>query len=195
MSCGLHQFFGLIFPRTCRNKRLAVLVLALTCLEVLCPPAGAQPPGRRVISGASRLALSRTGIHTHADFILFDTGELDLAALQKDPARYPALKVTAHCRLSTDHAALPPELAAPGDPPLPNPYGPIDGGTGKPGWGIVPFNKNGRHQAKVLVPTRFANWLALQPPARRKVYLDPRRYWLEVRWGVPSTLYPAGTSP
>ena len=82
---------------------------------------------------------------------------------------------------------MPPGLAMPGDPPLENPYGPIEGRRGGAGWGVVPRHQAGRggaviNEAKVVVPTRFANWVALQPSARRKAYLDPRRYWLEVRW-------------
>lgn len=159
------------------------------CLLVLVPGwAGAQAPGRLVIPRAARVDIGHTGIHTHANFILFDTGARDLLAMQADPVHFPRLTLRAHSRLPTDHAALPPDLAMPGDPPLDNPYGPMDGGRGKPGWGVVPLHQAGRsgsviNAAKVVVPTRFANWVALQPPARRKSYLDPRRYWLEARWG------------
>ena len=123
------------------------------------------------------------GIHTHANFISFDTGTRDLAAMQADPVHFPHLRLRAHSRLPTDHAALPPDLAMPGDPPLPNPYGPIDGGAKGPGWAVLASRQGGHNAARVSVPTRFANWVALQPPARRKDYSDPRRYWLEARWG------------
>ena len=39
---------------------------------------------------------------------------------------------------------------------------------------------------KVLVPTRFANWLAEQPPARRKLYAQPGRYTLTIIWNNPT---------
>ena len=179
------------------RKRFSALLLAFLPL-----PAWAQAPGALTFPRAVQVQMGRTGIHTHADFILFDTGHTDLAAWQKDAGRYPGLKIVARCRLGTDHAALPPELAAPGDPPLPNPYGPIDGGGGRPGWGILPETSAGRHHVRVLVPTRFANWLAGQTPARRRAYLDPRSYRLEVRWNAPIHLpinLPidgrAGTSP
>ncbi|MDQ2798579.1 MAG: hypothetical protein M3Y13_02925 [Armatimonadota bacterium] len=153
-------------------------------------PTGAQTPasGHFVIPRAVRLDLRHTGIHTHANFVMFNTGSHDLAAMQRDPARYPHLTIRAETRLDTDHAALPPDLTMPGDPPLDNPYGPIGGGHGKPGWSVMPLAKNGRHLVKVSVPTRFANWLALQPAARRKRYLDPRQYQLEVRWGGYNSL-------
>ena len=89
------------------------------------------------------------GIHTHANFILFDTGAHNLAAMQADPADYPRLTFKAHSRLPTDRAALPPGLAMPGDPPLDNPYGPMDGGAKGPGWGVVVLHQGGRNTAKV----------------------------------------------
>ncbi len=148
-------------------------------------PAFAQTPHHILIPRASRIDLSHTGIHTHANFLLFETGSLDAAALQRDTAGHAPLTIIGHSRLSTDHAALPPEYQAlaEGDAPLVNPYGPIDGQkTGKPGWAAFPFTKGGRHWVKVVVPTRFANWVALQPKARQRRYLDERNYSLEIRW-------------
>ena len=181
----MRQRFVLLFPGEYLGKRLSALLLLGLML-----PTGAQPApsGHFVIPSASRLDLSHTGIHTHANFVLFDTGKRDLAAMQRDPAQYPHLIIRADTRLDTDHAALPPDLMMQGDPPLDNPYGPIGGGHGKPGWSVTPLAKNGRHLMKVSVPTRFANWLALQTPARRKRYLAPRQYRLEVRWGGYNSL-------
>lgn len=172
---------------------------ALTCVVAaltgfVLPPAAAQTPPKIVIFHAARVVLSFTGVHTHADYILFDTGALDLPALQRDPAHYPGLTFTAHSSLPTDHAALPPDLAAfssPGDPPLENPYGGIDGGPGKSGWSLLPGHQNGKNVVKVLVPTRFANWLATQTPARRRQYAQPKRYTLVITWQNP----PSKSSP
>ena len=175
----MRQRFVLLFPGARLGKRLPALLLLLGLLPVA---AQTSAPDHFVIPRASRLDLSHTGIHTHANFILFDTGALDLAALQREPARYPHLTIRAETRLDTDHAALPPELTMPGDPPLDNPYGPMGGGRGKPAWGVTLLAQNGRHLVKVSVPTRFANWLALQTPAKRTRYLDPRQYRLEVLW-------------
>ncbi len=186
----MHQRSVFLFPGGARRKRPALGLCLLLVVLLAWVPAGAQAPGRLVIPRAARVEIGHTGIHTHANFILFDTGARDLAAMQADPVHFPRLTLRAHSRLPTDRAALPPDLAMPGDPPLDNPYGPIEGGRGKPGWGISPAQDGGRHGAKVTVPTRFANWIALQPPARRKSYSDPRRYWLEVRWGDP-----VGTTP
>lgn len=184
----MHEMSPLFFPGGTRRKRLALGLLSL----LLCAarPTHAQASGRLVVPRASRVDIGHTGIHTHANFIQFDTGARDLAAMQADPVHFPHLTLRAHSRLPTDRAALPPGLAMPGDPPLPNPYGPMDGGAKGPGWGVSPTRLAGRggavtNGARVVVPSRFANWVALQSPARRKAYLDPRRYWLEVRWGEP----------
>ena len=173
------------FPGAAGRKRRA---LGLCLLFLASGGASAQAPGRLVVPRAARVDLGHTGIHTHANFIVFDTGTRDLLAMQADPVHFPRLTLRAHSRLPTDRAALPPDFAMPGDPPLPNPYGPMDGGGGRPGWSVIPLHRSGRsgatvNAAKVVVPTRFANWVALQPPARRKAYLDPRRYWLEAHWG------------
>ena len=178
----MHQLSVLFFPGGGRRKRRALVL----CFLLFGAGAAAQAPGRLVIPRAARVDIGHTGIHTHANFIFFDTGAHDLLAMQADPVHFPHLTLRAHSRLPTDHAALPPDLAMPGDPPLPNPFGPIEGGGGKPGWSVFPQHEGKRSRAKVTVPTRFANWVALQPPARRKAYLDPRRYWLEVRWGEPA---------
>jgi len=170
----------LFFPGGARRKRRP---LGLCLLLLVGAGVGAQAPGRLVIPRAARVDIGHTGIHTHANFIFFDTGAHNLAAMRTDPIHFPRLTLRAHSRLPTDHAALPPDLAMPDDPPLPNPFGPMDGGGGKPGWDVSPVHEGDHKGAKVTVPTRFANWVALQPPARRKSYLDPRRYWLEVRWG------------
>jgi len=169
-----------LFPGRVRRKRRA---LGLCLLLLVWGPVGAQTPGRIVVPRAARVDIGHMGIHTHANFIFFDLGARDLLAMQSDPIHFPRLTLRAHSRLPTDHAALPPDMTMPGDPPLPNPFGPMDGGRGKPGWGVTALHDGGRNEAKVTIPTRFANWVALQPPARRKAYLDPRRYWLEVRWG------------
>lgn len=149
-------------------------------------PAPAQAPHKITIPRASEMALGHLGVHTHANFLLFDTGDLDVSAMRRDPARFPRLTLRAHCSLPTDRAALPPDLAAfssPGDPPLPNPYGPIDGGRGKPGWSLLPLHRNGKNFVQVLVPTRFADWLAGQPPAHRRLYSQPQRFTLQISWG------------
>lgn len=105
--------------------------------------------------------------------------------MSRDKAHFPGLRVVGHSRLETNHAALPPDWQTPGEdmPPLDNPYGPIDGRQpGKPGWAVLAWTQNGRHGVKILAPTRFANWVALQPKARRRKYLDGRSYSLEIRW-------------
>ena len=167
------------------GKRCAGAVLALLCLAPALP-VSAQAIKKIVIPRASRIVFSHTGVHTHANYLLFDTGTLDLLKMQRDPAHYPQLTFRAHSSLPTDHAALPPDLAAlgsPSDPPIPNPYGPIDGAPGKSGWTALPGHQNGKNTVKVLVPTRFVNWLAQQSPARRKQYAQPKRYTLTIRWG------------
>ena len=182
-------------PITPRDKRRAAIFAAAFICFVL-PPAAAQTPHKTVISHASRVVFSVTGVHTHADYLLFDTGALDLLACQRDPVHYRDLAFKAHSSLPTDRAALPPDLAAfssPSDPPLENPYGSIDGGPGKPGWTLLPGHQNGKNIVKVLVPTRFANWLAAQPPARRRQYAQPKRYTLVITWGSPPA--PTPTKP
>ena len=155
----------LLFPGAARRKRLAL------CLLLLAPGwAHAQTPGRLVIPRAARVDIGHTGIHTHANSIVFDTGTRDLAAMQADPVHFPHLTLRAHSRLPTDHAALPPDMAMPGDPPLDNPYGPMDGGATRPGWGVSPLHQEGRNgtvtnAARVVVPTRFAQ-LGGAPAAR-----------------------------
>ena len=167
-----------------RGKLGFYYFLPLLCLITICP-APAQTPQKIVIPRAFQISFSHLGIHTHANFLLFDTGSLDVAGMRRDPAQFPRLTLRAECSLPTDRAALPPDLAAfssPTDPPLPNPYGPIDGGHGKPGWTGLPLHQNGSNFVKVLVPTRFADWLAGQPPARRRAYLQPQRYRLTITW-------------
>lgn len=167
------------------GKRFFCSLSVLLWLGAACP-APAQTPHKIVVSRASQIVFSRLGIHTHANFLLFDTGSADIAAMQQNPAHFRHLTLRASSSLPTDRAALPPDLAAfssPGDPPLPNPYGPIDGGPGKPGWTGLPLHQNGKNRVKILVPTRFADWLAGQPPARRRVYLQPQRYRLTITWG------------
>lgn len=165
------------------GKRPYRFVLLL-CLGIACPLA-AQTPYRVTVSRAAGVSLNHLGVHTHANYLLFSTGSLDVLTMSRDPVHFPGLKLRAFCSLPTDHAALPPDLAAfssPSDPPLPNPYGSISGGAGKPGWMPLPIHQNGRNCVKVLVPTRFANWLALQPPAKRRAYFQPQRYSLQVTW-------------
>ena len=167
------------------KRRAAAFLPAGFASLLLLLPAAAQTASQITIARASRIVFTHTGVHTHANYLLFDTGALNLLTMQRDPARYPHLAFRAHCSLPTDRAALPPDLAAfrsPGDPPLENPYGPVDGG-GKPGWTELPLHQNGRNWVKVLAPTRFANWLAQQSPARRKQYLMPKRYTLKITWG------------
>jgi hypothetical protein len=166
------------------KRRVLRLFLAIAVFGLVFP-ATAQTVNTVRIPRAAKIVFSHTGIHTHANYLLFDTGPLDLLTMQRDPARFPHLTLHAHSSLPTDRAALPPDLAgfsSPGDPPLENPYGPIDGGHGKPGWTLLPLHQNGKNWVKALAPTRFANWLALQPPARRKQYLLPRHYTLEITW-------------
>lgn len=186
----MREISALFFPGEARRKRrvLSPCLFVLSLFVLAAGGAGAQTPGRLVVPRAARVDIGHTGIHTHANFIFFETGARDLLAMQADPVHFPRLTLRAHSRLPTDHAALPPDMTMPGDPSLPNPFGPMDGGPKGPGWGVSPVHQAGRNGAvingaKVTVPTRFANWVALQPSARRKAYVDPRRYWLEVRWG------------
>ncbi len=160
------------------------LFSALLWLGAACP-APAQTPHKIIILHASQIAFSHLGIHTHANFLLFDTGSSDIAAMQHDPVHFPRLTLRACSSLPTDRAALPPDLVAfssPTDPPLPNPYGPINGGSGKPGWTLLPLHKDGKNFVKVLVPSRFADWLAGQPPARRRLYSQRQRFTLQISW-------------
>ena len=168
----------------CFDKRrifvFLCLWLAASCL------AGAQTLHKVVISHASAIALGSVGVHTHANSLLFDTGSLDVLKMSQDPVHFPRLKLRAFSSLPTNRAALPPDLAAfssPSDPPLPNPYGAISGGAGKPGWTVLPVHQNGKNGVRVLVPSRFANWLALQAPARRRLYGQPARFTLQITWG------------
>ena len=174
-----------LYSRVNRPSKPGLWFLPLLCLLAACP-AAAQTPQKLVIPRASQVVIGHLGIHTHANYLLFDTGALDIARMRRDPARFPHLTLRASCSLPTDRAALPPDLAAfssPGDPPLPNPYGPIEGGRGKPGWTLLPLRQGGKNFVKVLVPTRFADWLAAQPPARRRAYLQPSRFTLQITWG------------
>jgi hypothetical protein len=180
-----------LYSRAARPGKRRTCVFLFSCLlfSLACLarpfPASAQTVNKIVIPRAAQIVFSHTGIHTHANYLLFNTGTVDIQALQRDPVRYSHLTFKAHSSLPTDHASLPPDLAAfssPGDPPLENPYGPIDGGSGKPGWTLLPGHQNGKNIVKVLVPTRFANWLALQPPARRRLYEQPKHYTLVVMW-------------
>ena len=102
------SFYSRVFPP---GKRPAAFFVAAVACFVL-PPAAAQTLHKTVISHASRVVFSATGVHTHADYLLFDTGALDLPALQRDPAHYPGLSFKAHSSLPTNRAALPPDLAA-----------------------------------------------------------------------------------
>lgn len=167
------------------SKPAFCFFLPLLCLSANAPLA-AQTPHIVVIPRASQAVFSHLGVHTHANYLLFDTSALDIAQMRRDPAHFPHLTLHAYSSLPTDRAALPPDLAAfssPGDPPLPNPYGPIDGGNGKPGWTLLPTYKDGKNFVKVLVPTRFADWLAAQPLARRRLYLQPACFTLRITWG------------
>lgn len=184
--------FSLLFPGGRGSKlpaRAAVAWLLLGAGGALAAPAAAgRGPHRVVIPAATRLEIGHTGIHTHANFLLFATGHWDVGAMRRDPAHFPHLSVRGRSDLPTDHAALPPELTQTGDPPLPNPYGPIEGdGAVRHGWDVITGKVNtgtvsGENGARVLVPTRFANWLALQPAARRHRYADRRHWRLEIRW-------------
>lgn len=147
------------------------------------PPAGPWSPHHVLISTAARVDLSHLGIHTHADFVRFDAGTLDVAAMQADKTavQYRNLSLVAHCRLPTDRAALPPGLDSlqKSYGPIPT-YGPIDG---KPGWSVGSvFVRNGQTWVQFSAPSRFANWVAAQKPALRRRYKDPHSYSLEIRW-------------
>ena len=157
-------------------------------------PAAAQqdaPPvpwvaHRVLVPAAAQVDLSHLGAHTHANVIRFDTGNLDVGGLRsgRPSARLRSVRVVGHCRLPTDRAALPPGLSAllqdygKNYGPVPT-YGPIDG---NPGWSFVISHVHGRIRVRYTVPTRFANWVAAQPPALRRRYLDPHSYSLEITW-------------
>ncbi len=132
------------------------------------------------IPAAVEVDLSHLGEHTHANRLRFDTGRLDVAAMQADGARYRSVRVVGHCRLPTDHAALPPgfEALQKSFGPIPT-YGPMDG---RPGWSSAASTVKGRHEVTFSVPTRFANWVAGRPVAVRRRYKDPKSYSLEVTW-------------
>ena len=195
--------FAPLFPGGRGGKHALLAVAVWLLLGAGGAPAAPRPigggPHRVVIPAAARLEIAHTGIHTHANFLLFATGRWDVAAMRRDPTHFPHLSVRGRSDLPTDRAALPPGLAEPGDPPLPNPYGPIEGdAAGRRGWDVIAQKINagkinggkisGENGARVLVPTGFANWLALQPTARRRLYADRRRWRLEIRWGTyPST--------
>ncbi|MGI4790394.1 MAG: hypothetical protein ACRYFS_16270 [Janthinobacterium lividum] len=184
------SFSSTVYSLTHRSRKqcIAFCLMSSTACFVLISLASAQTPTKIVIPRASQVVFSHTGIHTHANFVLFDTGSRDLSAMQHDLVHYPHLSFKAHSSLPTDRASLPPDMAAfsaPGDPPLENPYGSIDGGSGKPGWSLQPLHQNGKNLVKVMAPTRFANWLALQSPARRKQYLMPLHYTLVIAWDNP----------
>ncbi len=176
---------GSFFPGRRGGKRPPLIAVVWPLLGALAAPTAAgDGPHRVVIPAASRLEIGHTGIHTHANFLLFTTGRWDVAAMRRDPTHFPHLSVRGRSDLPTDHAALPPEFTQPGDPPLPNPYGSIGGdGAGKRGWDVVTEASSGGNEVRVLVPTRFANWLALQPAARQRRYADRRHWHLEIRWG------------
>ena len=176
---------GLFFPSGRRGKRGAGLLLGIVGGMALAGAVQCDPKAV-VIPHAARVDLSHVGMHTHENFVRFDTGTLDVAAMRQDAARYPHLTVRGSSRLPTDHAALPPEWASPGDAPLDNPYGPIQGQGKRPGWEVTAGQEGGKNWVKVIVPTRFANWVALQPEKVRRRYLDPRSYSLRVRWGGDS---------
>ena len=176
------QVSGLFFPGGRRGKRGAGLLLGILAGLALTGQAGGIPQ-EVVIPYAARVDLSHVGLHTHENFVRSDTGALDVAAMRQDAVRYPRLTVRGGARLPTDRAALPPEWASPGDAPLDNPYGPIQGQGKRPGWGTVAGHEGDKNWVKVIAPTRLANWVALQPEKVRRRYSDPRSYSLRVRWG------------
>jgi hypothetical protein len=142
---------------------------------------------RHTIPQASRVDLSHLGVHTHANVITFDTGALNVTAMQADrsQARYRSVTLVGKCRLDTDHAALPPAFKdfASDIGKVPNPYGPIDGRLhGKPGWVTAAYREGAHNRVRISVPTRFANWVAGQKPQRRRQYQDRRSYTLQITW-------------
>ncbi len=144
------------------------------------PGMGHWTPRRVVVPAASRVDISHLGVHTHADLLLFPLSAQSVAALQGGP-QFRAVRVVAHCRLPTDQAALPPGFGwlTKDAGPIPT-SGAIDG---DPGWSISPlFQEGGRDFVKVSVPTRFANWVAGQPPAVQKRYRNRQSYSLEITW-------------
>ena len=145
-------------------------------------PAGRWVAHHLTLPTAAKVDLSHLGVHTHANFLCFLTGTLNISTMQADKSapRYRRVRVVGHCRLPTARAALPPDFAAlqrdVGAIPT---YGPIDG---KPGWSFHASMQGGRNEVIFSVPTRFANWVAGQPQAVRRRYQDPRSYSLEVTW-------------
>jgi hypothetical protein len=133
-----------------------------------------------IISAASAVEVTRLGVHTHANYLLFRTGATNVTALRADP-HVRLVRVTAHCRYPTDRAALPPGFTwlvkdASAVPTL----GAIDG---QPGWSVSKiYTNNDTNLIRVSVPTRFANWLAAQPPSVRRRYQNLKSYSLEINW-------------
>ena len=167
---------------------IAFLALSLPALPASAPqnepspdtPIASWVRHRVTIPAASQVDLSHLGVHTHANFIRFATGSVDVGKMQADQTLYRNVHVTGHCRLPTDRAALPPgfESLLQQDGPVPT-SGPIDG---SPGWSYHPADKSGHHQITFSVPTRFANWVACQPPALRHRYKALHSYSLEITW-------------
>ena len=162
---------------------------AICLLLLIVLPAAAQSckasvgewvPHHVTIHAAARMDYSHLGVHTHANALVFDTGALDIGQMQSDGTRFRSVRVVGHCRLPTERAALPPGFDAllKDYGPVPA-YGPIDG---SPGWSSHPFHANGHNGVKFVVPTRFANWVAGQPPALRHRYKSLHSYSLDIAW-------------
>ena len=86
---------------TPRSKCPAAFLLAALAGFALLPALAQDDRTKSSFLMLPPLLVSHTGVHTHADYLLFDTGALDLLAMQRDTVRYPKLSFRAHSSLPT----------------------------------------------------------------------------------------------
>jgi hypothetical protein len=135
---------------------------------------------------ANAVVVGHEGIHTHRNYILFVIPGATPRAMFNDDRhlKYRHVQFTAHCRLPTDHAALPFSLPIVGtEPPGLDLYGAIDGQSRyQRGWGVDDVNDLPPGIVHVMIPSRFVDWLARRPRDVQNRYADPANYSLQASW-------------
>jgi hypothetical protein len=138
------------------------------------------------LSRASAVVIGHAGIHTHHNYILFLVPGAAPRVMFNDDRhiRYRHVAFTAHCRLPTDHAALPFSIPIFGtQPPGLDLYGAIDGqALCERGWGVDDISRLPAGLVRVMIPSRFVDWLVRQPPNLQRQYANPANYSLDGNW-------------
>lgn len=172
----------------CSNVLLLAAGLALFGPTAGCNSSGTEqlalkplPKGQFIhrhamVVGANSVALKSWGVHTHENTIDYSLGTLIL-----DNPKCKNVIVIAHCKYSTNHAALP--LGFGIDVPFLSSDGAIDrpaadGG----GWSTNLLGRRFPEHVRVYAPTRFVNWLDQQPAAVQVRYRGKQSYSLEIDW-------------